>query len=224
MTGAAKSQSELNQEIWVAYWGAADCRWCSYWESSSSGLEADFRASSVFKKIKYSVIKNARTADPYTENDVPREAAWIWEGATQGTFRLPKLRPAWSIFIGRKHLRTFVGAYSWKDTVFPVIQKITFARDESPERLANVLTELFPYASGAKVAVGDVGAVPYIGYPGREGYKTWLQKKDPKAFAIAPDGSWGWSRTAEDALAYCRRYAKDDCVLYAVDGQVVWGQ
>lgn len=222
LAGAAESESL--PEVWVVYWGSADCRWCAYWESSSSGLEADFRAGSAFKKIRFVTIKNARTADPYVESDVPREGAWLWERAKRGAFRLPKLRPAWSIFLGDKHLRTYIGAYSWKDTAFPAIQKLTTARDESPEKLTRVLTEMFPGASGDKVAVTDVEAVPYIGSSGREAYTKWLQKKEPKAFAIAPDGSYGWARATVDALTYCRRYAKDDCELYAVDGQVVWGR
>ncbi len=82
-----------------------------------------------------------------------------------------------------------------------------------------------PPASGF-AALDDVDKVPFLKPGGREGYKVFLGKQFPRAFAVAPSGAWGWAEMGEDplarALAICRRNAKDGCALYAVDDQVVW--
>src|SRR5206468_8605575 len=54
-------------ELLVVYWASKDCRWCSYWESPSSGMEKRFKESREFKRITYRVVKNERLADPRSE-------------------------------------------------------------------------------------------------------------------------------------------------------------
>lgn len=76
-------------------------------------------------------------------------------------------------------------------------------------------------------ALTDVDKVPYIRASGREGYKTFLTKQFPRAFAISASGAWGWAEQGDDplqrALDNCNRHAKTTpCRLYAVDDQVVW--
>ena len=75
-------------------------------------------------------------------------------------------------------------------------------------------------------ALSDVDKVPFLKPSGRDGYKVFLAKQLPRAFAIAPSGAWAWSEMGDDplarALANCQRHAKTDCKLYAVDDQVVW--
>lgn len=74
--------------------------------------------------------------------------------------------------------------------------------------------------------VSQETAVPYLGQSGREGYKTFLQKRSPKAFALNEDGRWGWNSGGDDplraALDNCERGSKRSCRLYAVDDNVVW--
>ena len=71
----------------------------------------------------------------------------------------------------------------------------------------------------------DVDAVPYLTGEGRQGYKAYLAKPKPRAFAIAPGGVWkagsGGKATARHVLAACRK-AHPDCNLYAIDDAVVW--
>ena len=76
-------------------------------------------------------------------------------------------------------------------------------------------------------ALADVDRVPYLKASGREGYKTFLSKQMPRAFAISANGAWGWANMGDDplerALANCSKNAKGQpCRLYSVDDQVVW--
>jgi len=68
--------------------------------------------------------------------------------------------------------------------------------------------------------------LPFVKDSGRKGYETFLSKDQPRAFAIAPTGSWAWADGGTDpakrALDTCNRNAKGTCRLYAVDDNVVW--
>jgi hypothetical protein len=73
----------------------------------------------------------------------------------------------------------------------------------------------------------DVEAIPYLRAGGRDGYRAFLTKSLPRAFALSPTGAWGWAEMGDDplerALANCNRNSKDQpCRLYAVDDGVVW--
>ena len=72
----------------------------------------------------------------------------------------------------------------------------------------------------------DIDKIPFIKESGKAGYKNYLTRQQPRAFAIAPSGSWGWAEMGDDplarALANCNRNAKGDCKLYSVDDTVVW--
>lgn len=74
--------------------------------------------------------------------------------------------------------------------------------------------------------VEDLEKVPFIKDAGKEGYKNFLTKEPPRAFAINSDGKWGWSSGHADvtdrALGFCNKNAKNPCSLYAVDEDVVW--
>ena len=75
-------------------------------------------------------------------------------------------------------------------------------------------------------AVDDVEKLPYVRQTGRDGYRMFLEKPSPRAFAIAPSGAWGWANGGDDplqrALDSCNRAGKGNCRLYAVDDQTVW--
>ena len=73
-----------------------------------------------------------------------------------------------------------------------------------------------------------IDALPYVNDGGRQGYKNFLSKGAPRAFAISPSGAWGYSTadngedTAALAVARCQEHSKRPCALYAVDDEVVW--
>jgi thiol-disulfide isomerase/thioredoxin len=69
--------------------------------------------------------------------------------------------------------------------------------------------------------------LPHLGESGQQDFQVYLQNSEPKAFAVAPGGGWGW-RTAgnadqagELALEECQRQSGRRCALYARDNQVV---
>lgn len=82
-------------------------------------------------------------------------------------------------------------------------------------------------------AVNDVDAVPFLNERGRAGDRDWLTKKTPKAFVLAPDGTWnatwGVVKNAPEespeplprALARCEKRTQG-CKVYAIDDRVVW--
>ncbi len=74
--------------------------------------------------------------------------------------------------------------------------------------------------------IDDEGKLPLVKDAGRAGYKAYLTKAIPRAFAIAPNGSWGWAHGGDDplkrALTNCSRNGKSQCKLYSVDDFVVW--
>lgn len=75
-------------------------------------------------------------------------------------------------------------------------------------------------------AAGDDSKLPHVRDNGRAGYRAFLGREFPRAFAIAPDGSWGWAEGGDDplqrALNNCNRRGRGACRLYAVDDYVVW--
>jgi dienelactone hydrolase len=72
----------------------------------------------------------------------------------------------------------------------------------------------------------DVDAVPFLSTAGRAAYRDYLTKMTPRAFAIAPNGSWCWAEEGEDpdarALATCSAKSGQQCKLYSVDEHIVW--
>lgn len=72
----------------------------------------------------------------------------------------------------------------------------------------------------------DASRVPYMKDTGRTGYARFLAQPTPRAFAIAPNGAWGWAENGDDplrrALANCNARGQGQCRLYAVDADVVW--
>lgn len=75
-------------------------------------------------------------------------------------------------------------------------------------------------------AIDAVDALPHVRDGGREGYRVFLGKGTPRAFAISPSGAWGWANDGdapqERALASCQKHSKRPCALYAIDDDVVW--
>jgi dienelactone hydrolase len=74
--------------------------------------------------------------------------------------------------------------------------------------------------------IEDEGKLPFVRDTGRAGYQVYLTKLIPRAFAIAPNGAWGWADGGDDplrrALQNCNRKGISECKLYSVDDFVVW--
>ncbi|MCX7156586.1 MAG: hypothetical protein NTW45_09105 [Rhodocyclales bacterium] len=211
-----------NSGISVVYWGSADCTWCTYWEGSLSGMESDFRASDVFQKLRYIAVKNAYLRSQYVESDFQKDGRWLWKLVVDGTFHTPRIRPAWSIFVGQRHVSSYFGTKAWKETAFPNISKLVNASSESLEKQTQVVNELAPVPIAGKTQIADADLVPYLDRAGKEAYREWVKRSPPKAFAVAIDGAWGRGKSASDALIYCERYSSEKCEVYAVDQDVVW--
>lgn len=72
-----------------------------------------------------------------------------------------------------------------------------------------------------------IDVLPYVKDSGRQGYKDFLSKGAPRAFAISSSGAWGYcaADNGEDpaglVVARCQEHSKRPCALYAVDDEVV---
>lgn len=75
-------------------------------------------------------------------------------------------------------------------------------------------------------ALDDDARLPHVKDAARTGYRNYLTRGMPRAFAIAPNGAWGWAEGGDDplrrALDFCNRTGKGECRLYSVDDSVVW--
>ena len=110
-------------EVLVVYWGSKDCRWCTWWESTASGMETRLKEAPEFRKIVYRVVKNERLADPYTLEDFPPDVAWIHERMRRGVEKRPG-RPGWVVYVDRKRVATFYGTARWDEHHLPEIRRL----------------------------------------------------------------------------------------------------
>lgn len=72
----------------------------------------------------------------------------------------------------------------------------------------------------------DLKAPGYLSAKGRNDFARYIKGAPHKAFAISPDGAYGWrtgQRTIDDAknqaLAYCQQHTSKACKIAAVDGE-----
>jgi dienelactone hydrolase len=75
----------------------------------------------------------------------------------------------------------------------------------------------------------NADAVPFVAAAGRKDYVRFLQQATPRAFALSPDGSWGWAAaldtpeaTEKRAVEICAGWGGQGCRVYARDLAVVW--
>jgi dienelactone hydrolase len=77
-------------------------------------------------------------------------------------------------------------------------------------------------------AIGEVAKLPYLDAQSiAAGYLKFLEARgEHRAFALNASGNWGWAFGADDVLsrafANCQKASGKPCMLYAVDGAVVW--
>lgn len=71
--------------------------------------------------------------------------------------------------------------------------------------------------------------IPHVGRKAQDSFQfDYRYATDHKAFAIAPGGAWSWvaakpspEAARKSALAACARYTRQQCMIYALDKQVV---
>ena len=96
--------------------------------------------------------------------------------------------------------------------------------------IALVLPMAVPAPARAQLpALLDPAVVPHLSEEGRADYARFLLQATPRAFALSPEGSWGWAAAQPDmattearALELCAKWGGQGCRLYARDLQVVW--
>jgi hypothetical protein len=81
----------------------------------------------------------------------------------------------------------------------------------------------------SRIPVLDAAAVPHLGPEGRADYAQFLLQATPRAFALSPEGAWGWAAALPDAAAtaaraveLCASWGGSGCRVYAADLAVVW--
>ncbi|MDP2828182.1 MAG: TlpA disulfide reductase family protein [Sulfuricellaceae bacterium] len=89
------------------------------------------------------------------------------------------------------------------------------------------VTLIFSTAHAA--GLNDVQVVPHLDQKGKAAYQDFLHAKNPRAFAIAPGGSWGWrggevtiDAAVDGATQTCQLGTEQPCVLYALDDKIVF--
>jgi dienelactone hydrolase len=117
------------------------------------------------------------------------------------------------------------GQAVWQPEVSKFLQELGMPHEVVMLRYAGVTSVEIP-AHTDFAPLDKEEAVPYLKEKGREGYKVFLAKDFFRAFAIAPNGAWGWASGGDDplkrALDNCNKRGKGECRLYAVDDAVVW--
>lgn len=118
------------------------------------------------------------------------------------------------------------GERIWQEPVLRLMRSVGLPDEVTDASYLKVRDMAVPPKTGF-AAVDAIDQVPYLKDSGREGYRVFLTKQMPRAFALAPNGAWGWTEMGDAplqrALANCQKHAKDQrCRLYAVDDSVVW--
>ena len=119
------------------------------------------------------------------------------------------------------------GTAIWQPELTAFLASIGMPSTVRPEFAKYGVSSAMPVPGPSNFAsLEDETKVPHVKDGGRAGYKAYLGKLLPRAFAIAPNGSWGWADGGDDplkrALDACNRNGSGECRLYSVDDQVVW--
>lgn len=87
----------------------------------------------------------------------------------------------------------------------------------------------FLAACAPSASLGAESVPPQLGNAGREGWRDFQHQPLHRAFALAPGGAWSWKAeessaaiASENALQACGEHTEQQCVLYAVDNQMVF--
>ena len=98
-------------------------------------------------------------------------------------------------------------------------------------RIGMPADEIFNLAEPARLPksgyaeISNIAAVPYLQEDGREQYRAFLNKSQPRAFALSASGAWSWVEDGDDpaerAVANCQKNSASPCKLYAIDNDEV---
>jgi hypothetical protein len=110
-------------ELLLVYWSSKDCRWCTYWESSWSGMESGLKSADEFRKLTYRVVKNQRLADPYTVEDYPPDIRWLKERMDRGEEKAVG-RPGWAFYANKVRIAAFYGTKDWNSKTLPELKAL----------------------------------------------------------------------------------------------------
>ena len=73
---------------------------------------------------------------------------------------------------------------------------------------------------------GDDGVPPELSANGRQAFQDYQNARPHKAFAVAPDGAYGWrsgrgttADAADQAIAFCQKHTTGTCRVVSLDGQ-----
>jgi len=130
----AEAEATSKPDLLLVYWSSRDCRWCTYWEGSWSGMEDSLKSSEEFKKLTYRTVKNARLADPYTDSDYPPDIKWLKERVDRGEEKNPG-RPGWVFFVNKVRIAKFYGTRDWNSKILPDIKRLVakYSADTQPK-------------------------------------------------------------------------------------------
>lgn len=96
------------------------------------------------------------------------------------------------------------------------------------------ISTINPDTANTKLDVMDESLIPHATDKTRAGYREFLRRSFPKAFAISDQGAWGWaagmgvadpdepSDPKDRAVRGCEKHASSPCKLYAVDGRIIY--
>lgn len=117
------------------------------------------------------------------------------------------------------------GAPIWEPEITRFLQETGMPSDVLPKFSMYVSRQNIE-ASGF-AAIEEISRLPVQTDEALKAYQHFLAQKPPRAFAVSADGGWGSGWGGNDpqgrAIANCRkRTAFSECLLYAVDGKVVW--
>jgi len=132
-TALADTQTSAKPELLLVYWSSKDCRWCTYWEGSWSGMQDSLKNSEEFKKLTYRVVKNERLADPYLDADYPVDIRWIKERIDRGEEKIGG-RPGWVFYVNKTRIAKFYGTRDWDSKSLPEIKRLVakYSADAQP--------------------------------------------------------------------------------------------
>jgi dienelactone hydrolase len=156
--------------------------------------------------------------DHYWGADIPQRwhRAFVEGGGTGPYVQFPAID-------GDGHSGFVRRSRDWGPAVERFLASLPLALERVP--LASVAGATIPAPSGY-ARIDEIERVPYVRDGGRQGYRAWLDRETPRAFAVNADGRWGWASGREDAaeraLDFCNSQARVPCALYAVDQDVVW--
>lgn len=211
-----------NSTIEIVYITAADCVYCRSWRYMRTGGWTRFEQKAEAKYVNLVSVDKGVLNNPMKSDYYPEQ----YRNLYQLSPRFGNLIPAWWLLLDGKPVLRKVGETGWDTVIEPAIIKLVavkIAGGGTVSDFRNAAAADVPMITGD---VQDTMAVPYINDRGRDGYRKFLSRKSPRAFAISQDGSWAWANRGQNpqqrALDNCNAHSEQQCQLYAVDNEIVY--